>query len=121
MVAAAAAANVVIVGKLLIEQSSAIFRTFDYRRAVNGLLGYLRNNRTYYATCLRGRITSYSLLNRRRTILYSSFTVIVCQRAPQVTSTPTAAGTVQQSSLFCPHVVRILWGNGICILDSPLR
>ena len=74
MVAAAAAAAtiVVIVGKHLIEQSSARFRTPDYRRAVNGLLGSLRNNRTYYATCLRGRMTSYSLLNRRRTIFYSS-------------------------------------------------
>ena len=55
MVAAAAAATiVVIVGKHLIEQSSALFRTPDYRRAVNGLLGSLRKNRTYYATGLRG-------------------------------------------------------------------
>ena len=65
--AAAAVTIVVIVGKHLIEQSSALFRTPDYRRAVNGLLGSLRN---------------YSLLNRRRTIFYSSFTMIVCERAP---------------------------------------
>ena len=42
MVAAAAAATiVVIVGKHLIEQSSALIRTPDYRRAENGLLGSL--------------------------------------------------------------------------------
>ena len=55
---AAAAAIVVIVGKHLIKQSSAPFRTPDYRQAVNGLPGPLRNNRTYYAPCLRGRMTS---------------------------------------------------------------